>query len=366
MSPRTCPCRPPLLALALTLVMAVGCREPAETAFRTSTDAPSRAGLTPLTEGVLTGNEAGAVVRLDPSGAVVWRVALGREVATRPVVAGDSVIAGTVAGDLVRLALSNGAEQWRLTGEPPVLTPLVLSPDGATVYVVAPDGAVRALAADTGKVFWKVPPPKPDESHLDTRRGLPSPVLAGGKLVVALGDVGLMALSTADGGVAWRRDLRNVLGLEAKGDVLYASTRDKHVWALQAKDGTPLWDRALTEELTGPPSSALGVLWVGARTEEAPRVLGFDPATGKDVARAALPDPLTTAVAEVHGELLLVPTQGRQGRLVALKRPTWERAFSLRTDTALRSQPVVQGEQLFVLGQDGRVLSWKLRPPEKP
>ncbi|AGC42977.1 putative lipoprotein [Myxococcus stipitatus DSM 14675] len=366
MSPRTCPCRPPLLALALTLVMAVGCREPAETAFRTSTDASSRAGLTPLPDGVLTGNEAGAVVRLDPSGGIVWRVALGREVATRPVVAGDSVIAGTVAGDLVRLALSTGTEQWRLTGEPPVLTPLVMAPGGTAVYVVAPDGAVRALAVDTGKVRWRVAPPKPDEAHLDTRRGLPSPVLAGGRLVVALGDAGLRALSLEDGGLAWQRELRNVLGLAARGDVLYASTRDQRVWALQAKDGTPLWEKGFSEELTGPPSSALGVLWVGASKEESPVLLGLDLATGQEVARVELPDRLTTAVAEVHGDVLLVPTQGRQGRLVALKRPTWERAFSLRTDTALRSQPVVIGDQVFVLGRDGRILSWKLRPPERP
>ncbi|NTX04833.1 PQQ-binding-like beta-propeller repeat protein [Myxococcus sp. CA051A] len=364
MSPRACPCRHLALALTLTLVTAMGCREPAETVFRYSTDASSRAGLTPLPDGVLTGNEAGAVVRLDRTGALVWRVALGREVATRPVVAGDSVIVGTVAGDLVRLALADGAERWRLTGEPPVLTPLVPAPDGASVYVVAPDGAVRSLAVDTGKVRWKTPAPKPDEAHLDAGRGLPSPVLVDGRLVVALGDVGLVALSTADGARVWRQEVRGVLGLEVRGEALFASTRDKRVWALRTQDGAPLWEQSPAKDLTSPPSLALGLLWVGARVEDAPVLVGLSPEDGKEVARVGLPDVLTTHVAEAPGDVLLVPTHGRQGRLLALKQPTWERAFSLRTDTALRSRPVVLGEQVFVLGQDGRVLSWKLRPPE--
>jgi outer membrane protein assembly factor BamB len=33
-------------------------------------------------------------------------------------------------------------------------------------------------------------------------------------------------------------------------------------------------------------------------------------------------------------------------------------------DTPLLSRPVVIGAQLFVLGQDGRVLSWRLQPPK--
>ncbi|AKF80145.1 hypothetical protein MFUL124B02_09035 [Myxococcus fulvus 124B02] len=365
MSPRACPCRHTLLALALTLVSAAGCREPAETAFRYSTDASSRAGLTSLSDGVLTGNEAGAVVRLDRTGTLQWRVALGREVATRPVVAGDSVIAGTVAGDLVSLSLADGSERWRLTGEPPVLTPLVVAPDGQSLFVVALDGAVRSLAVDTGKVRWRTPAPKSTEAPPESSRGLPAPVLADGRLIVALGGTGLVALSLTDGAPLWRQATGDVLGLEVEGDTLFLVTKASQVRGLRAKDGVMLWEKTVADSLTSPPSLALGMLWVGARTQDAPVLVGLSPSDGKELARMGLPDPLTTRVAEAIGELLLVPTQGRQGRLVALKRPTWERAFSLRTDTALRSPPVVQGEQVFVLGQDGRVLSWKLRSLEK-
>lgn len=362
MSPRACPCTPLLPALALTLVAAVGCKEPAQTAFRHSTDASSRAGLVALSDSVLTGNEAGAVVRLDRDGQLLWRVALGSEVATRPARAGDSVIAGTVAGDLVRLALTDGAERWRLTGEPPVLTAPVVDEEGTSVYLVAPDGAVRAHAVDTGKVRWRHPAPQAQEPAPATPRGLPAPALSQGLLVAWLGNPGLVALSTADGTRAWARDVRDVVGLEVWRDAVYVSTRQGRLVALRVKDGSPLWEQALAESLTGPPSVALGTLWVGAAPTQ---LVGLVLADGKEVARVTLPDPLITRVTSIRGELLLVPTSGREGRLVVLKPAGWERAFTLRADTPLRTPSVVMGDQLFVLGLDGRVLSWRLRPPEE-
>nr|WP_163996035.1 PQQ-binding-like beta-propeller repeat protein [Pyxidicoccus caerfyrddinensis] len=364
MSPRACPCTPLLPALAVTLVVAVGCREPADTAFRYSTDASSRAGLVALADGVITGNEAGAVVRLDRDGRVVWRVSLGREVAARPVVVGDSVIVGTVAGDVVRLGLEDGAERWRLTGETPVLTPAVVDEARTSVYFVAPDGAVRAHAVDTGKVRWRHPAPKATEPPPDTPRGLPAPVLTEGLLVVARGSAGLVALSTADGAQAWAKDVRDVVGMEAWRDGLYVSTRPGRLVALRAKDGSPLWEQAVAEILTGPPAMALGTLWVGA-SAPAPVLVGLVRESGKEVARVPLPDPLLTRVTSIRGELLVVPTSGREGRLLVLKPPAWERAFSLRTDTPLRTPAVVLGDEFFVLGLDGRVMAWRLKPPEQ-
>ena len=365
MSPRACPCTPLLPALALTLVAAMGCKEPAETAFRYSPDASSRAGLVALADGVITGNEAGTLVRLDRDGRPVWRVALGREVATRPAVAGDSVIVGTVAGDLMRLGLADGKERWRLSEAPPVLTPALVDEAGTSVYLVAPDGAVRAHAVDTGVVRWRHPAPRPPrEATPDTPRAVPLSVLTGGLLVVARGEGELVALSTADGTLAWRRDVRDVVGLKPWREALYVSTRAGRLLSLSVKDGSPLWEQSLASSLTSPPAMALGTLWVGAAVADSPVLVGVAPADGKEVARVPLPDPVVTEVAAIRDELLLVPTRGREGRLLALRQPGWERAFALRTDTPLRTPPVVMGDQVFVLGLDGRVLSWRLRPPE--
>jgi outer membrane protein assembly factor BamB len=47
-----------------------------------------------------------------------------------------------------------------------------------------------------------------------------------------------------------------------------------------------------------------------------------------------------------------------------LRRQGGAPVLTLRTDTPLRTQPVVIRDQLFVLGLDGRVLSWNLRTPQ--
>lgn len=354
---RACPCSHLLLVLLVT--GSVGCKRGPERVFEFSTDASSRAGLVGLEDGVLVGNEAGALVRLSRQGEPVWRVKLGQEVAGRPVVVGDSVVAGTVGGELARLGLADGAERWRLTGEPPVVAGLVA--DETSVYVLGPDGAVRAHALDTGQVKWRRPAPKPEELHLEPGQRLPAPELAAGVLAVSLGAAGLVGLSVETGEVRWRRPMAPVLGMTRDGETLYASTRTGKVAAVGMTDGALRWEQAPAPVLTSPPTLAQGVLWVGAA--EPSQLLAISPSDGRRLSSIALPSPLVTQLA-VHGEQLVVPTSGREGLVLTLKRQGGPPELTLRTDTPLRTQPVVLGDQLFVLGLDGRVLSWSLRPPE--
>jgi outer membrane protein assembly factor BamB len=353
---RACPCTHLLLVLLVT--GGAGCKRGPERVFEFSTDASSRAGLVALEDGVLVGNEAGALVRLDLRGEPVWRVKLGQEVAARPAVSGDSVLAGTVGGELVRLGLADGAERWRLTGEPPVLTGLVS--DDSSVYVLGPDGAVRAHALDTGQVRWRRSAPKAEESRLEPGQRLPAPALAGGVLVVSLGDAGLVGLSTANGEVLWSRPMPQVLGMTREAGTLYLSMLTGKMAAVGMADGALRWEQAPASVLTSPPTYAQGVLWVGT---EPPQLLAVSPSDGRRLSSITLPSPLVTQLA-LHGELLVVPTSGREGWVLALRRQGGAPVLSLRTDTPLRTQPVVLGDQLFVLGLDGRVLSWSLRPPE--
>jgi outer membrane protein assembly factor BamB len=356
MLPRACPCSHLLLVLLVT--GGAGCQRGPERVFAFSTDAPSRAGLVGLEDGVLVGNEAGALLRLDRRGEPKWRVKGGHEVAARPTVSGDSVIAGTVGGELVRLGLADGAERWRLTGEPPVLTALVS--DDASVYVLGPDGSVRAHTLETGQVRWRRPAPNAEESHIDPSQRLPTPVLAGEVLVVSLGDAGLVGLSTAEGEVRWRQPMTQVLGMTRENDTLYVSMRNGRMAALDVEDGALRWEQAPAAVLTSPPTYVQGVLWVGT---EPPQLLAVSPSDGRRLSSITLPSPVVTQIA-VHAEHVVVPTNGREGWVLVLRRQGGAPVLTLRTDTPLRTQPVVIGDQLFVLGLDGRVLSWNLRTPE--
>lgn len=86
-------------------------------------------------------------------------------------------------------------------------------------------------------------------------------------------------------------------------------------------------------------------------------LLALSPQDGRESFRLALPAPLVTQVVGFR-EWVLVPTRDSQGWLLALKPREGPPVFTLRLDTPLLTRPVVLGDQLFVLGQDGRVLSW--------
>jgi outer membrane protein assembly factor BamB len=129
--------------------------------------------------------------------------------------------------------------------------------------------------------------------------------------------------------------------------------------ALGMDDGALRWEQTSAAVLTSPPTYLQGVLWVGT---EPPQLLAVSPADGRRLSGIALPAPLLTQLA-VHGEQLIVPTSGHEGLLLALRRQGGAPVFSVRTDTPLRTTPVVIGDQVFVLGLDGRVLSWSIRAP---
>ncbi|WP_223643105.1 PQQ-binding-like beta-propeller repeat protein [Corallococcus sp. EGB] len=342
-------------------------RAPVEPAFQYSSDASSRTGLTALPDGVLLGNEAGAVVRLDREGRPLWTTRLGREVAVAPAPAGDSVIVGTVVGEVASLSLQDGKERWRLGGEPPVLTPPVVDDAGHTVFLVAPDGTVRALAVDSGRTRWKRAPQAPGSVPAESLGPQASvapavraaPVLVEGVLVVPLAS-GLWALDAQSGEPRWSRPVTDVVGLDSERDTVFAATRPGRVLAVSVKDGSTRWEQHFADGVTGPPARALGALWVGAGPSS---LVGLSTAEGRELARVALPSPLVGRVQVGLEDLLLVPTSGHEGRLIALKAPGWTPAFTVRADTPLRTRPVVRGLLVFVQGLDGRVLAWRLRVP---
>ena len=256
------------LALLLVPLAAAACARPVEPVFTLSTGGPSRADLVPVKDGVLVGNEAGALWRLDSRGQTVWRVELGQEVAVAPSVAGDSVLVGTTGGTLLALGLSGGEERWRLTGQAAPLAPLVS--DAESAYVVEPGGTVRALTVRSGETRWVRAVTSPP-SRARPLRLLPASLLAQGVLVVAgPGDMGLAALSPADGAVRWRLPVSQVLGMREENETLYVSTRGGDVYALGLARGDVRWKRTLAPTLTSPPSLALGRVWVGTAFRSTP------------------------------------------------------------------------------------------------
>lgn len=341
--------------LALTLAasaLTAGCSGPAERIFTYSTDGASRTGLLALPDGdVVVGNESGALLRLSTRGTPRWRVTLPREVAARPVLVGDLVVAITGGGTAVGLTADSGAERWRVPGLSPSITPL--AGNGTDAFVLGIDGSVRAINALTGSTRWNRPPPTLPGKY---PRRFPEPHVSGDRLVVALEEAGVWSLSTTDGAPAWKAPSLNAVDVAVdRGRVLVAE-RSGRLTALDEKTGAVLWSRELKAEVTGGLSSVGTWLTVGL----SPRALGIlDVGSGVVSQVVELAGPVVAPPARV-GRLLLVPTAGASGVLAAVQ-PGEGVVFEAREDSPLKATPAVNGDRVTVLASDGRVISLKVK-----
>lgn len=343
--------QPTIWHLALLCAALSGCDRPATLAWRWAGNGPSRTGLLPLENGVIAGNEAGAVVRLTRDGKVVWLSQVGREVAARPAVVGDTVVAATVAGEWVGLSLETGEQRWRVGGKPPLTLPL--ASDGERAFAITEDGSVVAVSGENGGTAWKRLPPRgaAEGMALSAR-----PVVLGERLFVALGNAGLIALNPEDGDTLWQRP-GNFLGFIAEGARIYALARDGRMVALSTGEGSVEWERSLEVEAISGPTLSRGLLWIGA---EGSKLVAVDPQDGSIAWQTQLPAPLKGGV-DAYRELVLVPTAGREGRLLGFRPGQPEPVVNLQLDSPLRSAPRVFGDHMLIQVSDGRVLAYEIK-----
>jgi len=175
--------------------------------------------------------------------------------------------------------------------------------------------------------------------------------------VLAEGPAALLLLSGQDGALRWKAAVRDSTGIAIDGDTLWTAERSGRLLALDRRTGTQRRVVPLGQPVVSAPSVALGRVWVGLEDRS---LLGIDSREGQPPWRASLPAPLLGGVVEWQ-DRVLVPTAGREGRLLAIDPVRPGSPASARLDSALRTAPLVRGSVAWVLATDGRVLGFRLR-----
>jgi outer membrane protein assembly factor BamB len=119
--------------------------------FRTGDSIATR----PLVAGdtVVFGSEDRAVYALDADSlALRWRVVTGGAVASSPAQAGDLVIIGNDDGGVYGLDLKTGERRWLYARDGAIVAPMVVADD--TLYIASRDGTLTAFAPANGTVHW--------------------------------------------------------------------------------------------------------------------------------------------------------------------------------------------------------------------
>lgn len=332
-----------------------------------------RLGLVPATDGtnvyVATHDGAVEAYRLE-DGERLWRYRsyerglLGREggipFSAGPSVDAGLVVVGGVNGEVVALDAASGEVKWTesLKGEL-LAPPRVLR---RQVIMRTTDGRLISLDTATGKRLWETV----REVPALTIRGNGTPGV-GRNLFVGFDNGRVAALSLENGSMIWESVIANPVGaselgaivdvdgdLRIYGNEVYATSYNGNVAALAAESGEILWRREVPSVLS--PAIFAGDVFV---TDVDSVVHAFDRLSGTTVwSQDALRARKLTAPVPFEGMIVVGDFEGYLHFLDTASGEMLARVS--HGGEPLRVAPVVAGDLLLVLSDDGKLAAWRL------
>jgi outer membrane protein assembly factor BamB len=298
------------------------------------------------------GNDAGRVIRLDGAGRTLWTVETGAEIELPLVVSEDGVVGAVTGGDtLVALDADTGHERWRASGQPPVAA---IGAAGTRILLLGKEGELRSFPARAGGM----PLRRGWNASLGLRgRSPPRGLLPLERGILAIGPAAVLLLSPEDGALRWKAPVQEPTGAVLEADALWVAEQAGRLVVLDARSGAQRRVLSVGQRVVSPPSAALGRVWVGTEDRS---LVGVDAHGVQPPFRASLPGALVGGVADWQ-DRVLVPTAGREGRLLAIDLARPGSPATARVDSALRSRPLIRGGVAWVLAADGRVLGFRFR-----
>lgn len=279
-----------------------------------------------------------------------------------PAVSGDLLAVGTLDGHVYGINAKDGSPRWDATLNSEVLaSPLI---DGGLVLVRTQDGRVYGLDAGTGERRWVY-----DQGSVPllSLRGNGALLAANGVVFFGTDDGKLVALREDNGEKLWeqklstgegRTDIERLNdadnGILLDGTTLYGSAYHGNLVAIDGPSGRPLW----AHQFSTTDGLAVNGNAIFAVNDES-QVWAFDKNSGSDIWKNdALKYRWVTGPA-VQGNYVVVGDlegyvhwlQTGDGALAATKRLSRK---------AIRAQPLVVGDIVYVEDVEGRIGAYRL------
>ena len=208
---------------------------------------------------IIVGTIKGQVVALDMAGKEKWQAQVGGEVLAPAVPAGKNVIIRTADGRIFSLALADGKRQWVYQRATPAL--LLRAEAGmhvtpANVVVGYPGGKLIALDLEDGKLTWEVTVSLPKGStELERAADVAGvPLVEAGRICAAAFQGKVACFDIQSGTTVWAREISTATGIAMDDRNLYLSDDQDNVQALDRDSGASRWkqDKLLRRKLTLP------------------------------------------------------------------------------------------------------------------
>ena len=202
--------------------------------------------------------EHGAYAFRASDGQLVWKFTTSDYVDSSPVVVDSTVFVGCDDGYLYALNAVNGEIVWKFntTGTHPYDS-LSASPavaDGV-VYTSTYHGNVFAVDIVSGSKIW-------NHTIGTLGGGFVSPIISNGVLYIAAKD-SIYALNAANGDEMWRCEVTSAATPAIVGGVVYASSADGRIWAIDALTGAKTLHYVTEGGIRVQVAIARGVIYVG-------------------------------------------------------------------------------------------------------
>jgi len=230
--------------------------------WRHATGLRSAAGLAGRGQSLIATSAEGDLVRFDMSaeGLVeVWRQPLGSEIRNRAVLIDDQVFLRSTDGKLYAFDFNDGSISWSVSRRVPPLSltgtshPAVI---GDLVLGGFDNGKLVAFERKGGSAVWEssigVPTGRSEIERLVDLDG--QFLIRDGVVYVSSFQGNLAAIVISSGQIIWSREFSSYQAMDSDQDALYITDEKSHVWSIDRRTGTAFWKQDVlnARKLTGP------------------------------------------------------------------------------------------------------------------
>jgi outer membrane protein assembly factor BamB len=189
-----------------------------------------------------------------------WQTELKSEVIAPPAVSGNLVVVRTQDGRLYGLDAASGERRWVYDQSSVPLLSLrgngrLLVANGV-VFFGSDNGKLVALRLDTGEKLWEQTLASGEgRSEIDRLNDADGAILLDGSTLYGAAYHGnLMAVDGPSGRPLWNRPFSTFTSLDVAGNAVYGVGDDSQVWAFDKSGGADMWKNASLKYrwLTGP------------------------------------------------------------------------------------------------------------------
>lgn len=193
--------------------------------------------------------EGEAVALSDKDGAQLWLTKLTGQILAVPAIGPGVVVFQTYDGRLHALNRETGVVEWVYDTSVPALTlrgessPMQI---GNIVLAGFANGKLVALDVKTGFVGWERTIAEPQgRSELERLNDLDGRFWIDGTVVYAVNFQGaLMSLDVRNGQPRWSKEMSSYTGVAEFLDKVYVVDEDSHIFALDAVNGSEVWQQS--------------------------------------------------------------------------------------------------------------------------